>query len=64
MIATALRQVGAVGLALGIAAVASRAHAADASPWDGDARSSVRLIAGGPGGATLRAGAAPCSRMA
>jgi len=57
MIATALRQVGAVGLALGIAAVASRAHAADASPWDGDARSSVRLIAGGPGGATLRAGA-------
>jgi len=57
MIATALRQVGAVGLALGIAAAASRAHAADASPWDGDARSSVRLIAGGPGGATLRAGA-------
>jgi hypothetical protein len=56
MIATALRQVGAVGLALGIAAAASRAHAADASPWDGDARSSVRLIAGDPDGATLRAG--------
>jgi DsbC/DsbD-like thiol-disulfide interchange protein len=56
MIATALRQVGAVGLALGVATVAPHAHAAEASPWDGDARSAVRLIAGMPDGATLRAG--------
>jgi len=56
MIATALRQAGAVGLALGVATVAPHAHAAEASPWDGDARSAVRLIMGMPDGATLRAG--------
>jgi len=56
MIATALRQVGAVGLVIGIAAAAPCAHAADASAWDGDARSAVRLIAGAADGATLRAG--------
>jgi DsbC/DsbD-like thiol-disulfide interchange protein len=35
------------------------AHAADASTWDGDARSAMRLVAGSPGGsdsASLRAG--------
>ena len=40
------RQIGAVGLGLAAFLVAVRAHATDASAWDGDARSAVRLIAG------------------
>jgi DsbC/DsbD-like thiol-disulfide interchange protein len=40
------RQIGAVGLGLAAFLVAAHAHAADASAWDGDARSAVRLIAG------------------
>jgi DsbC/DsbD-like thiol-disulfide interchange protein len=40
------RQIGAVGLGLAAFLVAVHAHAADASAWDGDARSAVRLIAG------------------
>jgi DsbC/DsbD-like thiol-disulfide interchange protein len=56
MLATALRRVGTVGFALGIAVASPRAHAADASAWDGDTRSAVRLISGNPDGTTLRAG--------
>src|SRR3974390_105804 len=40
------RQIVAVGLGLAVLVIAGRAHAADASTWDGDARSAVRLIAG------------------
>jgi DsbC/DsbD-like thiol-disulfide interchange protein len=60
MIASTLRQcasTAAVG-ALLVCAPCSKAGAADASPWDGDARSAVRLVAGsvpGPRG-VLRAG--------
>src|SRR5262245_44570022 len=53
------RQIGAVGLGLAAILVAAHAHAADASAWDGDARSAVRLIAGDTksvGDAPLRAG--------
>jgi len=40
-----------------VSAANSTAGAADASPWDGDARSAVRLVAGSPvGGGLLRAG--------
>jgi DsbC/DsbD-like thiol-disulfide interchange protein len=46
MNAMASRQIGAVGLGLAALAIAAHAHAADASGWDGDARSAVRLIAG------------------
>ena len=56
MHATALRQMGTVGFALGIALASPHARAADASAWDGDTRSAVRLISGIPDGATLRAG--------
>src|SRR6516165_12151934 len=42
----ASRQIGAVGLGLAAFLGAAHAHAADASAWDGDARSAVRLIAG------------------
>ena len=40
------RQIGAVGLGLAAFLVTAHAHATDASAWDGDARSAVRLIAG------------------
>ena len=56
MHATALRQMGTVGFALGIALASPHARAADASAWDGDTRSAVRLISGIPDGASLRAG--------
>jgi len=56
MYATALRQMGTVGFALGIALASPHARAADASAWDGDTRSAVRLISGIPDGSTLRAG--------
>jgi DsbC/DsbD-like thiol-disulfide interchange protein len=61
MIATALRQwVTATALtALGAGCCATTARAADATIWDGDARSAMRLVAGSPGGgdrASLRAG--------
>jgi len=60
MIASTLRQcvsTAALG-ALLMAAQNSTAGAADASSWDGDARSAVRLVAGSPNGAgsLLRAG--------
>jgi DsbC/DsbD-like thiol-disulfide interchange protein len=61
MIATTLRQcasTAAVGVLLMYAA-GDCAGAADASSWDGDARSAVRLVAGGvasPGSEVLRAG--------
>src|ERR1700760_2098394 len=53
------RQIGAVGLGLAAILVAAHAQATDASAWDGDARSAVRLIAGdtkSAPGAPLRAG--------
>src|ERR1700755_232404 len=53
------RQIGAVGLGLAAFLVTAHAHATDASAWDGDARSAVRLIAGdtkSAGDAPLRAG--------
>ncbi len=61
MIATALRQwVTATALiALAAGCCATTARAADASIWDGDARSAMRLVAGSPSGAdrgSLRAG--------
>jgi DsbC/DsbD-like thiol-disulfide interchange protein len=59
MNASGSRQIGAVGLGLAAFLVAAHAHAADGSAWDGDARSAVRLIAGGSksvGDAPLRAG--------
>jgi DsbC/DsbD-like thiol-disulfide interchange protein len=59
MIATALRHwVTAAALGVFAAAHGATAHAADASMWDGDARSAMRLVAGSPGAdrATLRAG--------
>jgi DsbC/DsbD-like thiol-disulfide interchange protein len=46
MIPIGLRLAGAALLALGLTPLP--AHAADASAWDGDARSAVRLLAGGP----------------
>jgi DsbC/DsbD-like thiol-disulfide interchange protein len=49
------RHIGAVGLGLAAFLVAAHAHATDASAWDGDARSAVRLIAGD----TASAAAAP-----
>jgi DsbC/DsbD-like thiol-disulfide interchange protein len=58
MIATALRHwvtaTALIALAAGPCAVTARA--ADASIWDGDARSAMRLVAGSPGGAAPRAG--------
>jgi len=57
MIATVSRRLGAVGFVLATGLV--HAHAAEASAWDGDARSAVRIIAGAPtrpDGKTLRAG--------
>src|SRR5271167_17029 len=58
MIATALRHwVTATALiALAAGPCAATARAADASIWDGDARSAIRLVAGSPGGAAPRAG--------
>jgi DsbC/DsbD-like thiol-disulfide interchange protein len=53
------RQIGAVGLGLAAFLIIAHAHATDASAWDGDARSAVRLIAGDAKsvrGAPLRAG--------
>jgi DsbC/DsbD-like thiol-disulfide interchange protein len=57
MTARKLWHVSAIGL--GLALAAQHAHAADASTWDGDARSAVRLIAGAADqgdGTLLRAG--------
>jgi DsbC/DsbD-like thiol-disulfide interchange protein len=58
MIATALRHwVTATALiALAAGPCAATARAADASIWDGDARSAMRLVAGSPGGPAPRAG--------
>src|SRR2546430_16590859 len=49
---------GAIGIcALSLIAAASASAADDASPWDGDARSAVRLIAGSAvGGKVVRGG--------
>jgi len=49
---------GAIGICAASLIVASNAAAADASRWDGDARSAVRLIAGSspPDGGPIRAG--------
>src|ERR1700740_1958689 len=49
---------GAIGIcALSLIAAANTSAADDASPWDGDARSAVRLIAGSAGaGKAVRAG--------
>jgi DsbC/DsbD-like thiol-disulfide interchange protein len=49
---------GAIGICAASLIAASNAAAADASRWDGDARSAVRLIAGSspPDGAPIRAG--------
>jgi DsbC/DsbD-like thiol-disulfide interchange protein len=59
MIATALRHwVTAAALGMLPAAHGAAVHAADASMWDGDARSAMRLVAGSPGAdrASVRAG--------
>src|SRR5271168_1767598 len=50
MIATALRQWVTATALIALAAIprATTARAADASIWDGDARSAMRLIAGSP----------------
>jgi DsbC/DsbD-like thiol-disulfide interchange protein len=58
MIATTLRQLvgGAAAALVTIALPAGAAWAADASPWDGDARASMRLIAGARLGDAMRAG--------
>ena len=59
MIASRLRQLRQAGLALAAIFVTTHAFAADESPWDGDARSAARLVAGIPTrgeGTTLRAG--------
>jgi DsbC/DsbD-like thiol-disulfide interchange protein len=61
MIASALRQwASAAAVCIPLAAApCCEAVAADASPWDGDARSAVRLLAGnaaGPNAEMLRAG--------
>jgi DsbC/DsbD-like thiol-disulfide interchange protein len=59
MIATAMRQwASAAAVCVPLAAASCcEAAAADASPWDGDARSAVRLVAGTvASGETLRAG--------
>jgi DsbC/DsbD-like thiol-disulfide interchange protein len=53
------RQIGAVGLGLAAFLIAPHAQGADGSPWDGDARSAVRLITGETksiGDAPVRAG--------
>src|SRR5271170_5743974 len=52
MIATALRQWVTATALIALAAIpfASTARAADASIWDGDARSAMRLVAGSPAG--------------
>ena len=49
---------GAIGICAASLIAASNAAAADASRWDGDARSAVRLIAGSspPDGGPIRAG--------
>ena len=59
MIATALRQWVTATALIALAAFpgASTAGAADASTWDGDARSAMRLVAGSPAGrGAMRAG--------
>src|SRR6516225_6067434 len=59
MIATTLRQwvTAATLIALAAIPLASTARAADASNWDGDARSAIRLVAGSPASrAPMRAG--------
>src|SRR5262245_58737840 len=47
---------GAIGIALSLIAAGNAGAADDASRWDGDARSAVRLIAGQAVGKVLRAG--------
>src|SRR2546428_3624364 len=48
---------GAIGIcALSLIAAGNASAAEDASRWDGDARSAVRLIAGSAAGSVLRAG--------
>src|SRR5262244_3196105 len=56
MQASACKQKGTSVVAMEISLTSPIARAADASAWDGDARSAVRLISGIPDGATLRAG--------
>ena len=59
MIATTLRQWVTAATLIALAAIprASAARAADASNWDGDARSAIRLVAGSPASrAPVRAG--------
>jgi DsbC/DsbD-like thiol-disulfide interchange protein len=58
MIATTLRQLvgGATAALVIIALPAGAAWATDASPWDGDAHASMRLIAGARSGEAMRAG--------
>jgi DsbC/DsbD-like thiol-disulfide interchange protein len=59
MIATTLRQrvTATAFIALAAISLASTAQAADASNWDGDTRSAIRLVAGSPASrAPMRAG--------
>jgi DsbC/DsbD-like thiol-disulfide interchange protein len=58
MIATALRHwvTAAALIALAAGPFAAPARAADASIWEGDAHSAIRLVAGSPGGTAPRAG--------
>jgi len=62
MIASILRQLATAAAVCATLAAARNAAAADASPWDGDARSAMRLLAGqaagsgGDSGGELRAG--------
>src|SRR5262249_8927036 len=58
MIATRLRRLGAVGVAIAAMLATLPAPAAEASAREGEARAAVRLIAASPhdGGTSLRAG--------
>jgi DsbC/DsbD-like thiol-disulfide interchange protein len=58
MIATALRHWVTAAALIAVAAgpSAAPARAADASIWEGDAHSAIRLVAGSPGGTAPRAG--------
>src|SRR5262245_22083808 len=59
MIARRMRHCAAAGAVLAAMLPAPSARAADESPWDGDARSAARLVAGIPArgdGTSLRAG--------
>jgi DsbC/DsbD-like thiol-disulfide interchange protein len=48
MIATTIRRLAASAAALSVAVAATAAVGADASPWDGDQRFGMRLVAGDP----------------